>query len=130
MYGDYGIAIPERLAGEPADHVSFELDFMRFLCRKEAEALKNGDDPSKFQDAQRDFLGQHLLRWVPQMCAQVKSHCSEEFYLGLLELTQSWLRLDLETLPVKGLPRQSSWEVTGGPDRLADFGWRAREGGT
>ena len=81
--------------GEPPDHIGFELGFMAYLCKKEAEYriaadLKNVTDFISFQN---DFLSDHILTWVPQFCTKVLDY-DNAFYAAVAELTLSWLLLE------------------------------------
>ncbi|MDA8275821.1 MAG: molecular chaperone TorD family protein [Actinomycetota bacterium] len=52
----------------PPDHLATELDFMQYLCFKEA-ASPSARLATSFRRAQRDFLANHLLTWVPDLVA-------------------------------------------------------------
>ncbi len=86
---------------EPPDHIALELDFMRFLCEKEAMAWqteKRGQDLLKEEDA---FLNEHLARWVPAFCENTRRFDTTGFYNGLAEVTEGWIYCDRRV--IKGL---------------------------
>lgn len=60
-----GFDLPVR-SGMIPDHLSVELEFMAHLCREEAQALRDGDDPLRrsARSWQGEFLGRHLGKWV------------------------------------------------------------------
>lgn len=72
---------------EPEDHISAELAFMGYLC---------GSGNS--QAAQRDFLDNHLLRWVPGFCDELFRNSSSDFFRGIGKLTRGFLALEKDSL--------------------------------
>jgi len=71
---------------EPEDHIAMELAFMSYLC---------GKDESKMQ---KEFLEEHLLRWVPQFCDDVAQKAESDFYRGIAKLTKGFLALEQKAL--------------------------------
>ncbi|MFQ5925040.1 MAG: molecular chaperone [Dehalococcoidia bacterium] len=79
---------------EPPDHIALELDFMRFLCQREALAWqteKGGQDLLKEEDA---FLKEHLAGWVPALCQNIRRFDTSGFYDGLADVTEGWICCD------------------------------------
>lgn len=64
FYEFFGVQIQEANRDYP-DHLVTELEFMAFLCQREAVAEAVGKDVDSFRRASRDFLQRHLLAWVP-----------------------------------------------------------------
>lgn len=64
FYEFFGVRIQEANCDYP-DHLVTELEFMAFLCQREAAAEAAGKDVDSFRRAARDFLQRHLLVWVP-----------------------------------------------------------------
>lgn len=95
-YRDAGVALPENLSGEPPDHVGFELDFMRFLCEKEAKIWKNGelDGAVRILKDERTFLREHLLNWVPRLCDMIMHEAKHGFYRGVAGMTKALIADD------------------------------------
>ena len=60
FYEFFGVQIQEANRDYP-DHLVTELEFMAFLCQREAA----GKDVDSFRRASRDFLQRHLLAWAP-----------------------------------------------------------------
>src|SRR3989339_1175084 len=58
--------------GEPPDHISLELDFMRLLCEKEALAWQTGESADPLVAEEKKFLEEHLARWLPEFCEAVR----------------------------------------------------------
>ncbi len=66
FYEAFGLQLAPDLH-DRLDHVSVELEFMQFLCLKEAYALARGHPPERLAlctDAQAKFLAEHLGSWV------------------------------------------------------------------
>ena len=63
-YSLYNLEVPEDLP----DHISYELDFMRFL-------LEEGDI-----ELAREFFEEHILQWVPDFVSDLKNESRLKFY--------------------------------------------------
>jgi len=87
LYSEEGL-IPE--ANLLPDHVAVELEFMAHLAKKEAEAWGEGerDDAEKCLRQQEMFLGDHLGRWLPDLCQGVLASQAHPFYADLAH--QAW----------------------------------------
>lgn len=61
-------------AGQPADYLAAELEFVHFLVRHEMAARTTGDIAAldAVLSAQADFVSNHLARWVPRFAARVR----------------------------------------------------------
>ena len=72
------------------DHISSELEFMHFLCRREVEALERNDEDeaAAWHARQRSFVHDHLAVWVPRFCADVVQATNEPFYAAVAALCQ------------------------------------------
>ena len=85
---------------EADDHVGLECDFMYQLAAVTREKAQTGDRAALrevLQD-QADFLGQHLLPWIPAFAANVVSHAGTEFYQGMGEILRGFVQVDKEAL--------------------------------
>lgn len=91
------------------DRVSKELKMMQVLVQKEYDARKAGNaaDGDRWQEAQRNFLQNHLLKWVPckvenSLCNKMKDHFGknppddvyEKFYEKHIIALDSWLQIE------------------------------------
>jgi TorA maturation chaperone TorD len=83
---------------EPPDHVAIELDFMRFLCEREAEDWQSSGEASRLLEEQYGFLREHLVMWVPALCANIRESCETDFYSGVADLTEGWIYCDQEII--------------------------------
>lgn len=89
---------------ERLDHISVELEFMHFLCCKQAYALESNHGKEKVEicvEAQKKFLQQHLGKWVFAFAKLLKKKKNSEFYTTLAELTESFISFELAYLDVK-----------------------------
>jgi len=94
-YRKFGLEVQPN---EPPDHIALELDFMRFLCEKEAESWqseKGGWDVIKEEDA---FLSEHLALWVPALCESIRNFDATGLYSGLADVTEGWIGCDREII--------------------------------
>ncbi len=97
-YRSFSMELGDSYKGEPPDYLGFELDFMRFLCEREAEALDK-EDSEKLQhtvEAEKRFLEEHLLTWIRRFQDIVRRFDDKGFYMGWIDFTEYWLRRDYE----------------------------------
>lgn len=92
MYEKAGLQIVEQYTDLP-DHIALELEFMYFLCVEEANAWKKDDKPTalKHLEMQKEFLDEHLMRWVPKFCDSVVNAAKLEFYRGLAKIAKEFI---------------------------------------
>lgn len=118
FYRAFGV----ELTGSPmrADDITVELEFMAFLCGKEAYAREHLG-PKRVRDArraQRLFLGEHLGRWGDAFAQALAAHASAvPFYACSAAALAYWLHAEASLLRVR-------------PDAAAARprdGWQARE---
>ncbi len=86
LLSNRGLAAPAEQAELLDDHLAVELDYAAWLC-------ENGSAKEL-----REFLNVYLLGWVPAWCADAEKYAETEFYRAAVELTESFLRLEYETL--------------------------------
>ena len=66
---------------------------------KEARAALTSSDATRAQsllDAQRRFLRDHLLTWLPRFCAAVASAAPHRFFAELVRLTEDFAQMQAE----------------------------------
>ncbi|MEW5768558.1 MAG: molecular chaperone TorD family protein [bacterium] len=74
------------------DHVGLELELMSYLKQKEADALKNGNqDTSRWMELQKEFMADHLGKWVPQFFTMVEKGTESPFYKEMAKLGRELL---------------------------------------
>lgn len=85
---------------ELPDHIGTELDFLRFLCERESEAWKSGNESDAliFLKIERDFLKNHLVCWLPDLREKVFEKTKNLFYLGVVKITADFVFSDSHTL--------------------------------
>lgn len=99
IYRSFGIE-KQKDWGEGEDHIALELEFMRVLCERTSKALRAGDadEAARLLLAQRNFMHDHLVTWVPMMTADLRRFTQTRMYEGLACLTDGFLRTDYAML--------------------------------
>lgn len=92
FYDFFGYVLTDKFAWAP-DHLSVELEFMHFLCFREAEGV---DDVVSFQLAQADFSERHLVRWLPQFRKNVERVAAGSLYARVIASLHDFATADLE----------------------------------
>lgn len=81
---------------EPEDHVAVELDIMRQLIVKSAQATETRAEP--WHRLQGAFLHRHLLAWVPQLCMDLERQQAAPFYGPVAKILRGFLSLEAQVL--------------------------------
>jgi len=83
---------------EPEDHIALELQFMAHLSAKTTEAIRTGNqtDARKYLEVQREFLNDHLMKWVPLLVADILKSGRREFYKAVAKVTKGFIEMDKE----------------------------------
>lgn len=92
-YERYGLA-PVSTAREPEDHLGLELAFIAQLAAQGLQAL-DSQPPAAVAEllaAQRQFLAEHPLQWVPTWYGLVDRQARTEFWRAIAQLTLGALR--------------------------------------
>jgi len=98
FYEFFGYGLEEKFAWAP-DHLSVELEFMHFLCFREAQSYEGGDnhaDAISFQLAQSDFAERHLCNWVSELAEKVLQQQPDALYGRLIAAMSEFLVKDFE----------------------------------
>lgn len=85
-----------KVAGAKApDHLSVEMQAMASLALAEARKLEDEDAKAagKLREKQDLFCREHLLRWVPAVCADVERETASSFYRGMAALASGLVRM-------------------------------------
>lgn len=97
-YDRVGLALSPS-SGEPPDHVAVELEFMAFLCDREARAWEEDlEKDIQCLKRQRDFLDRHLGRWFPLFARWVKQTAPEGIYGVVVEAAEAFIKHDFDLL--------------------------------
>jgi len=99
--GGYG-AVGLRLGpgGAAPDHITTELEFISFLCGKEAEAWRSGDMGQVLDllRRQKTFLEAHLFRWLPLLESAVTRREKDGFYAEVIRTSWALVAHDVDML--------------------------------
>src|SRR3989338_9104756 len=118
---------------ERADHAGCELEFLDFLCRKEAYAIESGDEAmrSETRKAQRLFLKDHLGRFGRAFARLLREQEPDGFFGGLGDLLFAFLtweygRFRIEpaavVLPLRSAEDDAVPMACGGKEDLIQLG--------
>ncbi|RJQ19720.1 MAG: hypothetical protein C4560_05865, partial [Nitrospiraceae bacterium] len=82
------------------DHIAVELEFLYYLITKEIEAYRasNKEEAQKQLNTQRDFLVQHLGKWIAPFAKDMKEGAKSPFYQNLADCTVTFVKSDMEYL--------------------------------
>ncbi|MGE0600518.1 MAG: molecular chaperone [Dehalococcoidia bacterium] len=113
FYRAFGVDATE--GGYRPDDLSVELDFMAFLCRKQAYAEDHLGAPRAGQarKAQRLFLGEHIGRWAPVFAESFASRAPAGHFYAVAGETMAWW-LDQEFRKAGIMPEIVTGPVLGG----------------
>lgn len=92
FYDYFGYVLDEKFSWQP-DHLSVQLEFMHYLCYREAEA-PNDTDALSFQLAQADFSSRHLAGWVPQLAVNVDQLAAGSLYARVVTAVRDFVAAD------------------------------------
>lgn len=106
FYRAFGLGVSEARRTMP-DFIGTELEFMSLLCRKEAYAASRGwaERAGVAAAAERDFLRDHLGRWVAAFCGGVRRETADRpgaaaFYRALAELCERFVEAEIAAFGV------------------------------
>ncbi len=100
FYKAFGLQLAPDL-NDRMDHISVELEFMHFLCVKEAYALAKGHPVEQLgicTEAQAKFLGEHLGQWAIGFVRRLENKAGSNFYGLVGQLLKAFLTFDMHTL--------------------------------
>lgn len=88
-YAEAGLSVDVK---EPEDHIAIELEFMHYLCRKEAEALHNDrqEEARHCKDLQIHFYFKAMKPWINAFCAAIKGGTANVFYTNVAACLESF----------------------------------------
>ncbi|MBN2487601.1 MAG: molecular chaperone TorD family protein [Methanosarcinaceae archaeon] len=78
---------------EPEDNIAFEMRFMNYLCEKAMQ-----DNTNTYLEMQKEFMDEHLLKWVPDFCDDLFINEYSDFYKWIAKFTKGFLVLDRSML--------------------------------
>ncbi len=79
QYQEGGVSLS---APQAPDHLAVELEFLSFLCDREARAWEEGkrDLVSEILEREKRFLIDHLYQWLPAFIEKISKRTEEGFY--------------------------------------------------
>ncbi len=91
-YKKAGLKISKKFKELP-DHIAAELEFMYYLCYMEEKFKKekNKKEAEKFREMQKEFLKEHIAKWVPRFCDDVIKESKIEFYKDAARLLKNFI---------------------------------------
>jgi TorA maturation chaperone TorD len=91
FYQDAGVSVDIK---EPPDHIAIELEFMYYLCSREAAFAKDGlsVESSLLREKQSAFFFGALMPWVVDFCEAIRQGTDNGFYLHLSTCLEQFLR--------------------------------------
>lgn len=92
-FGEWGLEI----VGEPADYAGAELEFMAFVIR-----MSSQDGATETIPAQRTFLRDHVMTWMPRFAADMQVAAGLPLYRSLGGLMEAFLSEEEATMLADG----------------------------
>ena len=93
-YSEAGLQINKDFSDLP-DHVAVELEFMCFLCAKEAEA---GADEEIWKRRQTEFWKFHLNTWIGEFSDRLFKNTKSPFYKASVMFLKEWFEEEGDAL--------------------------------
>jgi len=56
---------------------------------------------------EKAFIRNHMIRWIPELCAMARSRTKNDFMTGMSLLTEAFLGMEMETLESIEVPAGS-----------------------
>jgi TorA maturation chaperone TorD len=90
FYQDAGLSVDIK---EPPDHIAIELEFLHYLCSKEAAALNNNqiEDARLLRERQIGFYFTALKPWAETLCEAIRRGTENGFYRNLADCLDHYL---------------------------------------
>lgn len=101
IFASSGFTLDESLR-LPEDHISFELEFMAVMCKREQELIDSCDAVGLASNraVQRSFLTDHLLTWVGAFCDDLAWKSRGGFYAGIAETLKQFMAFETEEFDI------------------------------
>lgn len=107
FYRAFGFEIGGAVHERP-DHIASELEFMYVLALKQAYALERGltEQADVCAEAQKNFLRDHLARWINLFAERLAQNNDDETYRTLAQFAATFVRRDAEARGLQIEPRR------------------------
>jgi TorA maturation chaperone TorD len=98
-----GLNYKEEYKGLP-DHISVEFEFMQQLTLHEEKVWKeaDADKAAGYRRAEKKFVEEHLMRWIPGFCEKVIQEAELPFYRAMAALTRSFIEFEIQEINRNG----------------------------
>jgi DMSO reductase family type II enzyme chaperone len=102
FYNAFGLELGQGCDERP-DHITVELEFLHYLCVKEAWAAEQGwsDRVDFCRETEKRFLSEHLARWANGLCSRLAVTSRGGFYESAGNLLRAWLEDESRRLAVE-----------------------------
>jgi len=104
FFETFGFEMPKNRGKERVDHVSVELEFMSFMCYREAYGIEQGHDERKIaiiRSGVKKFIRNHLGRWTPLFCIFTARKAMKGFYKDVIDIMAMLIKNEVALLDVK-----------------------------
>ena len=90
FYQDAGLSVDIK---EPPDHIAIELEFLHYLCAKEAAALNDNqiEDARQLRERQIGFYFTALKPWAETFCEAIRRGTENGFYRNVADCLEHFL---------------------------------------
>ena len=94
-----GLSYKPEYTGLP-DHISVELEFMQQITLREEQAWAEGDKNTalKCLKKEKEFIEEHMARWIPSFCEKVIQEAELPFYHEVAALTKKFIEFENEEI--------------------------------
>jgi TorA maturation chaperone TorD len=95
FYKSAGISFTDA-QDEGADYIAIELEFMHHMCKREEEAWTEGSKKHAvgYLKFQRDFITEHLGKWVAPFCEDSLEEAKLDFFKGACHLLTEFMEIE------------------------------------
>lgn len=104
FYETFGFEFPKNRGRERVDHISVELEFMSYMCFREAYAVEYGHDEKKIsvlRSGVKKFTRNHLGRWVPLLCIFTARKAEHGLYKDLVDILSIFIKNEVGLMDIK-----------------------------
>lgn len=104
FYDTFGFEMPKNRGKERIDHISVELEFMSYMCFREAYAIENNHDERKINilsAGMKKFMRNHLGRWTPLFCIFAGRKAERGFYKDMVEILSLFIKNEVDLMGVE-----------------------------
>lgn len=93
---------PGEVEKDLPDHMAVELEFLAYLCAREAAAVeeRNEEKVACYVGKEREFLQRHLGCWVSSFCQGIRRETQEDFYRTWANFLEGFILWEAKKLEV------------------------------